>query len=150
MKKPVIAVTPLWDDRLESIWMLPGYLDGLRAAGALPLTVPLEADEDDARQIFDLCDGLLLTGGHDVDPALYGQAPESFCAPPCPRRDALERTLFSLFRQGGKPILGICRGVQLINALMGGTLYQDLPAQKPAVLPHVMKPPTTVPSTPWR
>lgn len=141
MKKPVIAVTPLWDDRLESIWMLPGYLDGLRAAGALPLTVPLEADEDDARQIFSLCDGLLLTGGHDVDPALYGQAPEPFCTPPCPRRDALERTLFSLFRQGGKPILGICRGVQLINALMGGTLYQDLPAQKPGVLPHVMQPP---------
>lgn len=69
MKKPVIAVTPLWDDRLESIWMLPGYLDGLRAAGALPLMVPLEADEDDAQQIFSLCDGLLLTGGHDVDPA---------------------------------------------------------------------------------
>ena len=76
-----------------------------------------------------------------MDPALYGQAPEPFCAPPCPRRDALERTLFSLFRQGGKPILGICRGVQLINALMGGTLYQDLPAQKPGVLPHVMQPP---------
>lgn len=147
MKKPVIAVTPLWDDRLESIWMLPGYLDGLRAAGALPLMVPLEADEADAQQIFSLCDGLLLTGGHDVDPALYGQAPESFCAPPCPRRDALERTLFHRFRQGGKPILGICRGVQLINALMGGTLYQDLPAQKPDALPHVMhSPPTTAPS----
>ena len=80
MEKPVIAVTPLWDDRLESIWMLPGYLDGLRAAGALPLTVPLEADEDDARQIFDLCDGLLLTGGHDVDPALYAR-PRSPSAP---------------------------------------------------------------------
>ena len=141
MKKPVVAVAPLWDEARESIWMLPGYLDGLRAAGAVPVILPLEADPEDLGQLAGLCDGLLLTGGQDVDPALYGQAREAVCAPPCRRRDNLDGTLFRLFRQADKPILGICRGAQLVNVLMGGTLYQDLPTQKPGALPHVMRPP---------
>ncbi|WP_455581151.1 gamma-glutamyl-gamma-aminobutyrate hydrolase family protein [Dysosmobacter sp.] len=141
MKKPVIGVMPLWDDRLESLWMLPGYLDGLRQAGALPVILPLETEEADIRQLYGLCDGLLFTGGHDVDPALYGAAPLPECGPPCRRRDALEASLFRLALEAGTPVLGICRGLQLINALLGGTLYQDLPTQRPGSVSHVMRPP---------
>ena len=141
MKKPVIGVIPLWDDEKNSIWMLPDYLDGLRAAGALPVVFPLEADEADIRQLYSLCDGLLFTGGHDVDPALYGQAPSPLCGILCARRDALEAGLFRLAMAEGKPMLGICRGIQLLNALLGGTLYQDLPTEHPSPIPHVMKPP---------
>lgn len=141
MKKPVIGVVPLWDDEKNSIWMLPDYLDGLRAAGALPVVFPLEADEADICQLYNLCDGLLFTGGHDVDPALYGQTPSSLCGVLCPRRDALEAGLFRLAMTEGKPMLGICRGIQLINVLVGGTLYQDLPTEHPSPVPHVMKPP---------
>ena len=141
MKKPVIGVIPLWDDEKNSIWMLPDYLDGLQAAGALPVVFPLEADEADIRQLYGLCDGLLFTGGHDVDPALYGQAPSPLCGVSCPRRDALEAALFRLAMAEGKPMLGICRGIQLLNVLLGGTLYQDLPTEHPSPVPHVMKPP---------
>ena len=138
MKKPVIGVIPLWDDRLSSIWMLPDYLDGLRAAGALPVVLPLDAEEADIQQLYGLCDGILFTGGHDVDPKLYGQAATDACGTLCRRRDFLEAGLFRLAFAGGKPILGICRGAQLINVLLGGTLYQDLPTEHPSDVTHRM------------
>ena len=141
MKKPLIGVIPLWDGEKNSIWMLPDYLDGLRSAGALPVVLPLEADEADIRQLYTLCDGLLFTGGQDVDPALYGEEPSPRCGVPCPRRDALEAGLFRLAMAEGTPMLGICRGLQLMNVLLGGTLYQDLPTEHPSPIPHVMKPP---------
>ena len=109
MKKPLIGVIPLWDDEKNSIWMLPDYLDGLRSAGALPVVLPLEADEADIRQLYTLCDGLLFTGGQDVDPALYGEALSPRCGVLCPRRDALEAGLFRLAMAEGTPMLGICR-----------------------------------------
>ena len=141
MKKPLIGVIPLWDGEKNSIWMLPDYLDGLRSAGALPVVLPLEADEADIRQLYTLCDGLLFTGGQDVDPALYGEALSPRCGVLCPRRDALEAGLFRLAMAEGTPMLGICRGLQLMNILLGGTLYQDLPTEHPSSVPHVMKPP---------
>lgn len=148
MKKPVIGVVPLWDEEKESIWMLPHYLDGLRAAGALPVVFPLDADAEDIRQLYDLCSGLVFTGGQDVDPALYGQTRSDRCGPLCPRRDALESRLFRLAMEGGKPMLGICRGLQLMNVLLGGTLYQDLPTQHPSEISHSMKPPYDRPCHP--
>ncbi len=71
MAKKIIAVTPLWDDEKESIWMLPGYMNGIRAAGAIPVILPLHSGIEDAAEVFEMCDGLLLTGGHDVSPSLY-------------------------------------------------------------------------------
>ena len=141
MKKPVIGVTPLWDDRLESIWMLPGYLDGLRNAGALPLIFPLDTDETDLQQLYALCDGILFTGGHDVSPELYGEALRPLCDIPCPQRDTLEAALFRLAMEDGKPMLGICRGLQFLNAMLGGTLYQDLPTEHPGSVAHTMTQP---------
>lgn len=73
MRKKVIGVTPIWDDEKQSIWMLPGYMDRVAQAGGIPVILPLKGSEEDILQAFDLCDGLLLTGGHDVSPALYGQ-----------------------------------------------------------------------------
>ena len=74
MKKPIIGVTPLWDEEKNSYWMLPGYLEGLEEAGAIPIILPLTADETDIAQLMDLCDGFLFTGGQDVDPNLYGDS----------------------------------------------------------------------------
>ena len=72
------------------------------------------------------CDGLVLCGGGDVDPALFGQENRG-SDPPDPARDLAEAQLFRAFYQAGKPILGICRGMQIINILLGGDLIQDLP-----------------------
>lgn len=141
LKKPVIGVFSLWDDEKESIWMLPGYLDGLRCAGAIPVILPLDVPRADARRLYELCDGFLFTGGHDVNPALYGQEALEICGSICEKRDNIERMFFHWAYAEDKPMLGICRGVQLMNVLLGGTLYQDLKQQLPGALDHRMKPP---------
>lgn len=128
-RKPMIGVIPLFDDEKDSVWMLPGYLDGIRLAGGIPLVLPLCCGGADLQQVDAVCDGYLFTGGHDVDPRLYGEEKSALCGPLNPDRDELERQIFHLAWEQDKPVLGICRGLQMINVLMGGTLYQDLPAQ---------------------
>ena len=141
MEKPIIGVTPLWDGEKNSYWMLPGYLEGVQEAGAIPVILPLAADGADAARLADLCDGLLFTGGQDVSPQLYGEERRPACGELCPARDALERELLNRALEQDKPILGICRGLQFLNAALGGTLYQDLPTEHPSGTGHSMKPP---------
>ncbi|MDR2303902.1 MAG: gamma-glutamyl-gamma-aminobutyrate hydrolase family protein, partial [Treponema sp.] len=90
MQKSVIGVTPLWDEQKDSLWMLPGYMDGIARAGGIPLILPLTADEEALRQIAGLCAGFLFTGGHDVYPGLYGADVSPRCGPICEERDAME------------------------------------------------------------
>ncbi len=141
MGKPIIGVIPLWDDEKRSLWMLPEYFEGICAAGGLPVMLPLNAGEGDLDSLYGLCDGLLFTGGHDVNPELYGQRPLAQCGTLCPARDRLEEHLFHRAFTDNKPVFGICRGIQLINVLLGGTLYQDLPAEHPSPIDHHMTPP---------
>lgn len=129
IQKPVIGVVPLWDEDRDSIWMLPGYLDGIREAGGIPVILPLRPGTEDLRQLDAMVDGYLFTGGHDVNPELYGEEPIPACGACCPQRDALEGDIYKIADAEDKPILGICRGVQLLNVLAGGSLYQDLPQQ---------------------
>ncbi len=146
--KKLVGVVPLWDDQKQSIWMLPGYLDGVYAAGATPVILPLDVSAEDALDVLLRCDGLLMTGGHDVNPALYEATSEGATkadaiatCETCSRRDALEQALFAQAIEDDKPVLGICRGIQLINVLCGGTLWQDLPTQRPSELEHHGTPP---------
>ena len=141
MKKPIIGVTPLFDRERDSYWMLPGYLEGLEQAGAIPLVLPLPEDLDDLPQLVSLCDGLLFTGGQDVSPELYGEAPKPTCGEVCPARDRMEQALLRLALERDLPVLGICRGIQFLNAALGGTLYQDLPTEHPSQTQHHMTPP---------
>ena len=134
-RSPIIGVTPLWDAERKSVWMLPDYLDGIRAAGGLPIVLPLEMSEKDADQMVATCDGFLFTGGQDVAPELYGEdvVPSVVFSA---ERDKLERLLFPKALQADKAILGICRGLQFINVFLGGTLWQDLPSQHPSDIVH--------------
>ena len=141
MKKVVIGVTPLWDRERDSYWMLPGYLEGLELASALPVTLPLTEDAGDISRLVSLCDGFLFTGGQDVSPELYGEKPRQACGEVCEKRDAFERNLFTQALEQDKQMLGICRGIQFFNACLGGTLYQDLPTEHPSEVAHVMRPP---------
>ena len=83
MKRPVIGVMPLYDDEKDSFWMVPGYFEGLEEAGAIPLMLSPNLDEEGFSHIRGMIDGYLFTGGHDVNPALYGEKPvpedEAFC-----------------------------------------------------------------------
>lgn len=132
---PIIGVTPLWDAERKSVWMLPDYLDGIRAAGGLPVVLPLEMSEEDAEQIVETCDGFLFTGGQDVAPELYGEKVAASVVSSA-ERDKLESLLLSKALQADKAILGICRGLQFINVFLGGTLWQDLPSEHPSEIVH--------------
>lgn len=135
-KRPLIGVVPLVDYQKASYWMLPGYLEGVEQAGGVPVVLPLTEDEGALEQLAALCDGFLFTGGQDVGPALYGGADPGLCGELSPGRDAMERRLLALARAQDKPVLGICRGIQFLNAALGGTLWQDLPAQCPSAVEH--------------
>lgn len=131
-KAPLIGVTPLWDAERQSVWMLPDYLDGIKAAGGIPVVLPIAMSEADAERIVGTFDGFLFTGGQDVSS--------------CPERDKEETLLLQKALEADKPILGICRGLQFINVFLGGTLWQDLPSQHPSTIVHRQGKPYGVPT----
>lgn len=143
--KPWIGVVPLVDKEKKSYWMLPGYMEGIRQAGGLPVMMPLTEDLYEIRQMADRLDGFLFTGGQDVSPSVYGQTKQKWCGECCKERDTMEALLFQRVLELDKPILGICRGIQLINALMGGSLYQDLDEEHPSNTKHHQSPPYDIP-----
>jgi putative glutamine amidotransferase len=148
MERPLIGVMPLWDEKKDSLWMLPGYMDGLAQAGGLPLMLPLTSDVDMLRRLAGLCAGFLFTGGQDVFPGLYGEEVLSCCGTVCTERDTMEKTLFSIaVLEQNKSAFGICRGIQIFNVLLGGTLYQDIPAQfSESAVSHQQMPPYNEPA----
>lgn len=141
LNRPIIGVIPLVDDERESYWMLPGYMQGIIDAGGTPIMLPLTDNEYIIRQMAQRCDGFLFTGGHDVSPKLYGEKPLPECGARSKERDTMETHLLRRVIELDKPVLGICRGIQLLNAVFGGTLYQDLPTQLSSNLEHHQKPP---------
>lgn len=138
---PIIGIVSLYDEEKESLWMLPGYVEGVEGAGAGAVILPLTEDGAVLSRYVQLCDGFLFPGGADVDPALYCQEKTERCGAPCPQRDSMEKLFFPLALETGKPILGICRGAQFINVMLGGTLYQDLPTEFPSGVTHHETPP---------
>lgn len=141
MIKPVIGLIPLVDEGRDSFWMLPGYMSGIAKAGGIAVMLPLVDGDADIKEILNRFDGFLFTGGHDVAPGVYHQEKLDICGDLCPGRDAMEEKLLLGALKLDKPVLGICRGLQLMNAVLGGTLYQDIPAQFPSETNHRMAAP---------
>lgn len=134
--RPLIGVTPLWDEERQSVWMLPDYLEGIQQAGGVPVVLPFDPLAAAIDEMVERFDGFLFTGGPDVSPALYGLDDMGGKIKTCPRRDEFEVPLLKKAVAAGKPIFGICRGLQLINAVLGGTLYRDLPSEHPSEIVH--------------
>jgi len=126
MKKPLIGLTPAHDTDNNDIKMRPTYLRALKAAGAIPVVLPLEADDDELRQLADEFDGFLFTGGPDVHPFLFGEETQVHCGNVSEARDGMELGLLPFILEKRKPVLGICRGIQVLNIAMGGTIWQDI------------------------
>lgn len=143
--RKIIGVVPLWDSKKESLWMLPGYMNGIMDSGGTPIVLPLTNDDEILKSLADMCNGFLFTGGHDVSPHLYKEEPLPQCGECCADRDNMEFKLLKLALEKNKPVLGICRGIQFINAALGGTLYQDLYTQKNSNILHHQKPPYHIP-----
>ncbi|MEJ2734288.1 MAG: gamma-glutamyl-gamma-aminobutyrate hydrolase family protein [Anaerolineae bacterium] len=116
------------------------YVDAVIRAGAAPLLIPNVTDRTLLRTLYDLLDGLLLSGGGDIDPGYYGESRHRACGIPDPERDETELALIRWAIEEGKPLLAICRGIQVLNVALGGTLYQDLQAQAPEAERHNWSP----------
>jgi putative glutamine amidotransferase len=124
-----------WDGA-ERTGLNSGYLRSVIAVGGVPLVLSPLIGASYAAHALDGVDGLVLTGGEDVDPAWYNSDRSPLLDPPSRERDLFELALFAAARQRELPILGICRGIQLINVALGGTLYQDLPSERPGPVDH--------------
>lgn len=144
--KPLVGALPQIDEKREFLRMSSDYFDGIEEAGGIPIMLPLSEDEESIRRCVEVCDGFLFTGGPDIDPELYGEVPINQSVVVLPPRDHLEMALLKEAEKSGKPILGICRGIQVINVFHGGTLFQDLPTQHPSDTCHAQKPPFDEPA----
>ena len=123
---PLVGITPLWDKTTSSTVMRSSYIEALEHAGAIPVIIPMTENQSILDYYLDLCDGILLSGGQDIQPELYGETPQPHCGETLPCRDKLDRYIFDSALAMDKPILGICRGCQAMNVFAGGSLYQDL------------------------
>jgi putative glutamine amidotransferase len=130
----VIGLTTYRQQTRSGVWDVPAsflpavYLDGVtRAGGVATLLPPQPVDDLIAETVIDRLDGLVLTGGKDVNPEAYGHQPHPATEEPARVRDAWEFALLNAALRRHLPVLGICRGPQLINVVLGGTLHQHLP-----------------------
>lgn len=121
---------------VEGVFVAEGYSNALAAAGALPLVIPILREEKALAALAEELDGLVLTGGEDVDPVHFGEEPFPGLGRISPLRDELEIRLVKSFVERDKPVLAICRGIQVLNVALGGSLWQDLPRQWKRPLQH--------------
>ena len=112
------------------------YVRSVLAGGGIPIILPPAIGAANAAWVLPVIDGLLLSGGEDIAPSLYGEEPHPALGEVDAGRDMFELALFAMARQRGLPVLGICRGFQLVNVGLGGTLWQDLPSEHPGPVNH--------------
>ena len=112
------------------------YTRAVELAGGAPILIPLNLSAETLRAIFDRLGGLLFPGGVDVHPKEYGEEIASYCGSIDPAEDATEQRLLQWAFEEAMPVLGICRGIQMLNVAAGGSLYQDVDAQLPNLLHH--------------
>jgi len=134
----VVAVTAprRTDEGRERVALNSAYVSALVRAGLVPVIVPPILDPNRAPNVLDHVRGLVLSGGNDVDPARYNTAPHPKLGETDPARDAVEMALLAAAEARGLPTLAICRGIQLLNVALGGTLYQDLASERPSAIEH--------------
>ncbi|WP_035289435.1 gamma-glutamyl-gamma-aminobutyrate hydrolase family protein [Clostridium sp. KNHs214] len=132
-KKPVIGISGsvIVDDGgmfpgYERAYVNDDYIKAVTLAGGIPVMLPMVYEEEIIRKQLEAVDGLVMSGGHDVNPLLYGEEPSQKLGGILPKRDVFDCTLIKIAMEMKKPILGICRGHQIINVVNGGNLYQDL------------------------
>ena len=138
--KPLIGITVNYDikDEIGMVthfgtvnqqwnYIASDYVDAVVKAGGIPVLIPIYQNAEVTRAVVDRLDGILISGGNDVDPRRFGVRAKSYCGSICEERDEQELELVRYVLEETKlPILGICRGIQVMNIAMGGTVYQDL------------------------
>lgn len=141
--KPVIGLTASYkpDSWTDQHILNESYFHAVRHFGGIPLLIPVLLEQDELEYLLSQCDGLILTGGVDLDPELFGESLLNDTVVITRERDVAEYAVLDMAVKKDIPILGICRGIQTLNVYFGGTLYQDIPAQCPSDVLHRMEAP---------
>ena len=128
---PLIGIMPRYDYDIGDFSITAGYMTGVLDAGGLPFVLPLTDNEYMFDKILESCDGFLVPGGHDINPDSYGGERELRLTRSVRERDQMELAMIPRIIAADKPLLGVCRGMQMINVASGGTLYQDIRSANP-------------------
>lgn len=138
--RPVIGVTTTSytgaEYRTPQVLLGSPYLEAVERVNATPLLITPAHGQASIAELLEMCDGLMLTGGEDVDPSRYGQRPHPKLETVNHARDEMELEALRIALDMEMPVLAICRGLQLLNVHFGGTLFQDLPSQRPGGVIH--------------
>lgn len=147
--KPIIGLSTTYthNDKLGAMLHMgvPGqsyhvctddFVRAVSSAGATPILLPTVETQEEREALLNVLDGIVFCGGADLYTPLYGESTEKTCGLVVPEQDQHEAALARLAKKRNLPMLGVCRGMQLLNIAFGGTLYQDLPTQKPSSLYH--------------
>jgi len=128
-QRPLIGITSVYIPQGDYVKVDSAYTRAIREAGGTPVILPVIDDASLVAHYVDVLDGLVLSGGDDVPPSAYGETPHARTATLSPKRHAFEKSMVEAWLRTDKPILGVCRGLQEINVVTGGTLVQDIPSQ---------------------
>jgi putative glutamine amidotransferase len=135
--KPVIGITSSVVDHgdIPSVHVHQKYISSVIQGGGIPVVIPL-VDDEAAKTLVSKCDGFILSGGEDVDPHSYGEDPDPMLRKTNGARDQMELSVVKYAEESKKPVLGICRGIAMLNAALGGTVMQDIESQYEDPIKH--------------
>ena len=136
MRKPVVGISGSYEQSEDMIVLRNNYISCIIASDCVPLILPSTLSRADVGDVLSKLDGLVLSGGVDINPSFYGEQPNSHLGEVDGVRDSFEINLMLQAKEKKLPVFGICRGVQTICVAMGGSLWQDLPSQKPFAARH--------------
>ncbi|WP_342043556.1 gamma-glutamyl-gamma-aminobutyrate hydrolase family protein [Bacillus sp. OTU2372] len=141
MNKPIIGITGAYVNHnqfMEGVYVHHDYHKTVAANGGLPIILPY-INAELAIETMPLCDGIILSGGEDVDPLFYGEDPHPQLGPTTRERDSVEIAIAKYALENNIPLLAICRGIQILNVALGGSLLQDIPSQVKEPIQHSQK-----------
>ncbi len=135
-EKPLIGITTAYSPEHNSLSVPAPYVDAILANGGIPIVLPAIESQEAIKRYVEALDGLVLIGGRDIPPTLYGQTPHETVVIIPERRVSFDRVLIAQWMASKKPILGVCLGMQFTNVVTGGTMTQDIPSQIGTTVTH--------------
>lgn len=142
MKRPIIGITAgeavnmYYPDSPKVYGQMYVYIEAIERAGGVPLVLPIVQSRPVLKDMYDLCDGILLAGGNDVNPAHYNEPVSKYTRHIHDERDVQEIALWELAKKDDKPVLAVCRDLHIVNTAQGGKLHQDIPTELPKAEVH--------------